>query len=105
MLLPSPVLIFLLPSLALAHGTHHVEQEPFSSERLAELERKWGTDVNIKIKLNGLSHTNLSEVGILGDLDIRTLVCSPRVQSRFVPVSKTKRNNPIYASLYIPKKY
>jgi hypothetical protein len=50
MLLTSPALLFLLPAFASAHSnyhTHHVEEEPFSSERLEELERKWGTDVNV----------------------------------------------------------
>ncbi|KAF2869988.1 arginase family-domain-containing protein [Massariosphaeria phaeospora] len=36
---------FLLSTAAHAHSTHHVEQqEPFSEERLKELERKWGID-------------------------------------------------------------
>ncbi|KAF2018596.1 Arginase/deacetylase [Aaosphaeria arxii CBS 175.79] len=35
----------LLPHLVLSHSHHHGEgQEPFSQERLDELDRKWGTD-------------------------------------------------------------
>jgi agmatinase len=45
MLIPS-ALALLVPSLAFAHSTHHVEsQEPFSEARLEELEKKWGIDV------------------------------------------------------------
>ncbi|KAJ4367414.1 hypothetical protein N0V83_006996 [Neocucurbitaria cava] len=37
--------IFAITACVTAHSTHHVEnQEPLSEERLAELERKWGTD-------------------------------------------------------------
>ncbi|KAF2120793.1 arginase family-domain-containing protein [Lophiotrema nucula] len=35
----------LVSAITLAHSTHHVEgQEPFSKDRLEELERKWGID-------------------------------------------------------------
>lgn len=34
-----------------AHHTHHVEQKPISQERLDELERKWGIDVDIEASL------------------------------------------------------
>jgi agmatinase len=45
MSIPS-ALALLVPSLAFAHSTHHVEsQEPFSEARLEELEKKWGIDV------------------------------------------------------------
>jgi hypothetical protein len=32
-------------AVAIAHSTHHSEQQVFSQEHLQELERKWGTDV------------------------------------------------------------
>ncbi|KAF2264471.1 Arginase/deacetylase [Lojkania enalia] len=45
MLWPSYSFFALLPAVVLAYSTHHAEnQEPFSQERLEELERKWGID-------------------------------------------------------------
>lgn len=61
----------LLSAVVVAHSGHHVEnQEPFSQERLEELERKWGIDVSTPIL-----HQNqkLMEfiVGILGRINLR----------------------------------
>jgi hypothetical protein len=59
-------------AFANAHSTHHVEeQEPFSQERLEELERKWGTDVCIFI-LSPFIDTDIHEVGILWRVDVCT---------------------------------
>ena len=45
-MLIASILALLVPTLAFAHGTHHVEsQEPLSEARLEELEKKWGIDV------------------------------------------------------------
>lgn len=46
MLLPLSI-VFLLSAVTLGHSTHHGEQN-LSQERLAELERKWGTDVSLE---------------------------------------------------------
>jgi len=52
MLLTSTALLFLVPAFASAHSnhhTHHVNEEPFSPERLEELEKKWGIDVSFLV--------------------------------------------------------
>jgi len=41
-----PTVAFSLLTVALAHSTHHSEQQASSQERLDELEKKWGIDVS-----------------------------------------------------------
>jgi hypothetical protein len=68
MLLTSPALLFLLPAFASAHSnhhTHHVIEEPFSPERLEELERKWGTDVNFLLIRGGRFNIDCDSGGFL----------------------------------------
>jgi agmatinase len=44
------IIAFLaLPALGWSHSHHAHDQEPFSQERLDELEKKWGIDVSASI--------------------------------------------------------
>jgi agmatinase len=45
------IALLALPALVQSHSAHGAHDEPFSQERLDELERKWGTDVSIDCSL------------------------------------------------------
>lgn len=73
-----------------SHATHHVEdQDPFSPDRLRELEAKWGTDVScLKVKEATVVLANASLVGFQRYLYLcssasHTMLDTPRDQLRY----------------------
>jgi hypothetical protein len=60
-------IVFVLSAVTLSHSTHHEEQN-LSQERLAELERKWGTDVSLesaKLPIRLMSDSGASQASLL----------------------------------------